>query len=480
MTRHTLGQSLVSPKWRTTNMSQWLFRNVVAIGRWGTRASGTLLLWGWVGFGAACSSDEKPPADPAPLPLPTGEVNVEVSYPNAVAESVTAVLHAWVLAEREGARVSEDRANFNCASLIGGSLDPYDLTLVRRADVASTEDVRRITAQHVAPGDGLVYVEAGSFNGEAEFAGCSPTTVTTVAVGATVELAQAKVFDCANPDTEDGSPCDDGRLCTVGETCDNGTCGDGAARDCDFGADSCHAGQCNETEGCVVQPLPNGTSCDDEAFCTEGDACSDGECVGTARDCAEDAATCQIAVGCDETNDRCVTTPASFGTTCDDGLFCTEFDTCNGVGSCTGTTRNCAIGVPQCQVNAGCDDVNDTCITSNSLAGSFCSDGLFCTDDACNGSGACVGTAIDCSAFGDDICSVGTCDELAGGFCEATPFAPGTDCGSALSCTADICDGAGTCDTGTDLPDTTPCDDGDDLTSPDACSGGLCVGTPPP
>ena len=89
MTRHALGLGLVLPKWRTTSMSQWVFRKVVASGRWGTRASGTLLLWGLVGFGTACSSDENPPADPAPLPLPTGEVNVEVSYPNAAAESVT-------------------------------------------------------------------------------------------------------------------------------------------------------------------------------------------------------------------------------------------------------------------------------------------------------------------------------------------------------------------------------------------------------
>jgi hypothetical protein len=436
-------------------------------------------LAGLVGFAGACSSDEAAPRDPAPVPLPTGEVNVEVSYPNAAAESVTAVLHAWVLAEREGARVSDERASFSCASLIGGSLDPYDLTLIRRADVASTEDVRRITALHVAPGEGLVYVEAGGFDGVAELAGCAPTSVTTVAVGATVELAQAKVFDCNNPDTEDGSPCDDGRLCTVGETCDDGECGDGSARDCDFGADSCHAGQCNETDGCVVQPLPNGTSCNDEAFCTEGDACNDGECLGALRDCAEDVATCQVAIGCDETNDRCVTTSAPFGTSCNDGLFCTEIDTCNSFGTCTGTVRDCTTGVPQCQVNAGCDDVSDTCLRSNTLNGSFCDDGLFCTAvDSCNGLGACVGTARDCSAF-DDECNVGTCDELLS-TCEATPLGSGTACGVGVSCTADTCDGDGVCETSVaPRPITTPCDDFDDFTTPDECDGaGLCIGGP--
>ena len=95
--------------------------------------------------------------------------------------------------------MSEDRAKFNCASLIGGSLDPYDLTLVRRADVASRRTSRGITAEHVAPGDDLVYVEAGGFKGEAEFAGCCRGQRADHGGRRSVELTQAKMFDCREP-----------------------------------------------------------------------------------------------------------------------------------------------------------------------------------------------------------------------------------------------------------------------------------------
>ena len=206
------------------------------------------------------------------------------------------------------------------------------------------------------PGDYLVYAEAGGFGGEAEFAGCAAASVLTTAVSASLELTRAKIFDCSDPDTEDGSPCDDGRLCTVAEVCDNGTCGDGVARDCDFGADSCNAGTCDETNGCVIEPLADGSPCNDNLFCTGVDTCSDGECVGAPRNCASEAEACQVSLRCDEELDICVTQNAGLGTTCDDGLYCTVGETCDSFGECGGgTTRDCATGVPECQIAAGCD-----------------------------------------------------------------------------------------------------------------------------
>lgn len=457
-----------------------------------------------LGGAGACSSDDDGPADPADAPLPTGAVSIEVSYPDTTAASVTAVLRAWVLAERAGASPDEERGKFNCASLVGGSLDPYDLSLVRRADVASVEDVTRVTAEHVAPGDALVYVEAGGFGGEAEFAGCVATSVLNAEVSASVELSRAKIFDCSDPDTEDGSPCDDGRLCTVGETCDGGSCGDGVARDCGFAADGCNAGTCDEEDGCVIQPLADGTACDDDLFCTGSDACSAGECVGSARNCAAEAEACQVAVRCDEELDLCVTADAPFGTTCDDGLFCTVSDQCDSFGTCSGSTRDCVSGVPQCQVAAGCDETADTCLTANALSGSPCDDTLFCTDfDQCDGLGACAGTARDCSASVTGECQVPVCDETLNS-CGALDADPGTSCEDGLFCTtADSCNELGTC-VGGPAPDcsaeadqcntgvcdegssscqpepVTPglsCDDGDDLTTGDACDAfGACVG----
>lgn len=464
---------------RRTNMSSGLGRRR---GRWndGSGAlAGALLVGVGLGLFAACSGDDD--ADSGEPELPTGEVSIEVSYPTETAMTVTAVVHAWVLAERPGANVSEERAKFNCASLIGGTLDPYDLTLVRLADVAETEELTRITASHVAPGDALVYVEAGGFDGEAEFAGCSETTVGEATVSASVQLSRAKIFDCADPDTEEDSPCDDGRLCTVGETCQDGECRGGAPRDCSFGADSCHAGTCDEETGCSVQPLANGTPCDDDLFCTQSDVCSDGECVGAARDCADDALTCEVAIGCDEQLDECVMTDAPFGTTCDDGLFCTVSDQCDGFGSCTGSARDCFTGVPQCQQSAGCDEALDQCATVPQTLGTFCDDGLFCTgsNDQCDGLGACVGgTPVDCSGL-DDECNVGVCDDTFD-TCDTSPRSSGTACNVGLTCTADTCDGLGSCSTATGSfrPASTVCDDGDVGTTGDVCDGsGTCAGT---
>lgn len=487
-------------------MSQRVFREL-----WGgfrLSVSAALVAGVTMGVVSACSGDDDP-GDPADAPLPTGAVSVEVTYPDATAASVTAVLRAWVLAEREGASASDERGKFNCASLIGGSLDPYDLTLSRLADEASVEDVTRVTAQHVPPGDYLVYAEAGSFGGEAEFAGCAAASVLTAEVSASLTLTRAKIFDCSDADTEDGSPCDDGRLCTVGEVCDNGTCGDGVARDCGFAADGCNAGTCDETNGCVITPLADGTPCDDDLFCTGTDTCSEGECVGAPRNCATDAPACQVPVRCDEELDLCVTTDAPFGTTCDDGFFCTEFDTCDSFGTCQGTTRDCTTGVPQCQVAAGCDETADTCLTANALSGTFCDDTLFCTvSDQCDGLGACTGTARDCSA-GALECEVGTCDEVFDS-CQISDAPLGTTCEDGLFCTeSDTCDAFGTCVGGAE-PDCSgvadqctvgvcsesvssftcepvsadpglTCDDGDAGTINDQCDGfGTCEGVLPP
>jgi hypothetical protein len=482
--------------------------NQRGLGRlWGMARSSlgvALAALGLIGVVGACSGDDEP-TEPREPPPPTGAVSVEVTYPNATAASVTAVLHAWVLAEREGAEVSEERATFTCASLIGGSLDPYDLTLVRLADVATTEDVTRITAEHVAPGAALVYVEAGGFDGQAEFAGCGTTSVAGAPVAVALELSRAKIFDCANPETEDGSPCDDGQLCTVGETCDDGVCGDGAARDCGFAADGCNAGSCDEADGCVIQPLANGTACDDGLFCTATDSCVDGQCIGSSSDCATEVGTCQVVVGCNEETNQCITASAPYGTTCDDGLFCTLQDQCDSFGTCFGTTRDCTSEASQCETAFGCDESADACITTPDTAGTFCDDGLFCTvNETCDGLGACAGGAArDCSGFALE-CEVASCDETLD-TCAVADAPAGTSCDDGSFCSdGDECDGFGLCTSGSTEPDCssfddecnvgicgslsdaceadplpqgTACDDGDELTTDDECDGlGTCAG----
>lgn len=461
---------------RRTSMKSGVFGGLVSKRRNVGGSVALLLVSGIVGLTGACSGDDE--ADPnADVPLPTGEVNIDIAYPDATAQSVTAVVHAWVLAEREGATAGDERAKFNCASLIGGTLDPYDITLTRLADVAETEELTQITAPHVAPGQALVYVEAGDFGGSIELAGCAEAMVERAAVSASVALRKAKVFDCDDPDTEDDSPCDDGQLCTVGETCNNGSCGGGAPRDCSFGADGCHAGTCSEDTGCTVQPLADGTPCDDDLFCTSGDTCAEGECSGTLRDCTDEATTCQTPVRCDEQLDTCVMADASYGTPCDDGLFCTVTDFCDSFGSCSGSARDCSGVAPTCQINAGCDETLDVCAMINQSPGVSCNDGLYCTEaDQCDGLGACSGTPLDCSGYGDE-CNVGYCDELSFG-CDTSPGNSGAACNVGISCTLDTCDSFGSCTpSASPRPAETSCDDSLPGTLGDVCDeAGNCSG----
>src|SRR6185369_4968057 len=127
-------------------------------------------------------------------------------------------------------------------------------------------------------------------------------------------------------------------------------------------------------------------------------------------------------------------------------------------------------------------------------SGTACSsDGNVCTDDRCNGAGACVHAAntapCDDQLFcnGSDTCSGGTCSVhagnpcLAGGECNhtcsenpRTCAAPaGTTCSAdANGCTDDICNGAGQC---IHPPNSAPCNDGVFCNGTDHCSGGSCA-----
>jgi cysteine-rich repeat protein len=66
-----------------------------------------------------------------------------------------------------------------------------------------------------------------------------------------------------------------------------------------------------------------------------------------------------------------------------------------------------------------------------------------------------------------DVCSAGDC--VGGG--------PTLDCDDGQVCTTDLCDSTLGCTT---VPNTLPCTDGNPCTSGDTCSGGVCVGGPPP
>jgi hypothetical protein len=225
--------------------------------------------------------------------------------------------------------------------------------------------------------------------------------------------------------------------------------------------DPCAGGpQCADTcnEGLDTCNLPNGTACNDGLFCTSADACSAGACVGSGDPCTGGG---QCADTCDEGLDTC---NIPNGTPCDDGLFCTTVDTCTG-GICSGTGDPCA-GGQQCADT--CDEGLDTCDLPN---GTLCSDGLFCTAlDVCL-TGVCVGMDDPCAGGGE---CANSCDEIAD-TCSLPAGIPCTD--DANLCTDDACDGFGAC---AHPANNEPCDDGLLCTLVDFCQGGACVGQVPP
>jgi hypothetical protein len=294
-----------------------------------------------------------------------------------------------------------------------------------------------------------------------------------------------------------GASCSDGLFCTTGDAC-------------------------TALGVCVAQPR----SCDDGLLCTL-DGCDE----------ANDRCTNNITVGCvvggtcvlpgaDDPGNPCKSCNAlisntgfsnkSAGALCTDGLFCTTGDACDGAGSCTSSPRNCEDGLG-CTVN-GCDEAADACNASlaggclisgtcvaagsddptnacrscnpavstltytNKVAGTGCSDGLFCTTgDACSAVGQCTGAPRACDPGGQGCSSV--CDEaqdvcraeaggcLIDGACIAAGSDdPGNSCRSCVptsSTTAWTNKGSGT-----------SCSDGAYCTTADACNGaGACVGS---
>jgi hypothetical protein len=144
--------------------------------------------------------------------------------------------------------------------------------------------------------------------------------------------------DCIhNPIPHNGDSCDDGDLCTVVDTCDDGTCG-GTAKDCSSLDDQCNVGICDtETGDCIEDTTTlHGDPCDDGVQCTVDDTCNKGTCDSTAKDCSSLNDQCNVGI-CDTGTGNCVQDPTpKNGDPCDDGSQGTLNDTCSD-GVCAGS-----------------------------------------------------------------------------------------------------------------------------------------------
>jgi len=120
---------------------------------------------------------------------------------------------------------------------------------------------------------------------------------------------------CVKQAKPDGTSCDDGQYCSVNESCTAGVCGGGVPRDCP--GDPCNIGVCIEaSKVCAKEPQPNGTLCNDGKYCTVNESCTAGVCGGgVPRDCSYLNTTCTVGK-CSETYNLCYGDAVPNGTSC--------------------------------------------------------------------------------------------------------------------------------------------------------------------
>jgi len=205
----------------------------------------------------------------------------------------------------------------------------------------------------------------------------------------------------------------------------------------------------------------------DSGSSDESDGCADG-CMTTSAECSDDCT--QLSDECNEgvcEAGSCVAQPRDEGSSCDDGLFCTEGDTCT-AGVCGGTEMECPSDDP-CTAGV-CDEDADACGAEPIGDGGSCDDADLCTGDGTCMAGACEPGPDLCAEL-DTECSAGTCNPELG--CEMMPANDGGACDAANPCGQSTCV-AGSCVLTVPLNDGAGCEDGDFCTFGDVCSAGIC------
>ena len=246
-------------------------------------------------------------------------------------------------------------------------------------------------------------------------------------------VCEEGVCSCQNPAAENGASCVvDANACTVGDTCQDGECVQGALDDMDDG-NPCTAGVC--VKG-VIEQKPLDGPCSDGDPCTVGDTCILAQCVPDAlKECPD--LPCAEAGWCDSDVGDCVYDFKADGTACDAG------NACGGEGVCLSG---------QCELEENpCDDLNP------------------CTADICGADGSCQNLPLEDGTLCEDsaACTVSTCKS---GLCQPVE---GAGCDDGNPCTLDECDETGSCSY-TSLEDGTSCGDDDVCNGEELCQSGSC------
>ena len=224
--------------------------------------------------------------------------------------------------------------------------------------------------------------------------GGSPRDCSASGTGCVDGTCDEEQDDCIGENLPDGTGCDDESACTTDEACLAGQC-TGTPTDCSHLAGPCSQGVCDPADGtCQAVPANDGMVCDDANACSSSDRCQEGSCTGTPVDCSYLDGPCSQGA-CDPMTGTCQVEPASEGSPCDDELFCTDGDSCV-AGSCQGSAKVCPGDSGDTCQQPTCDEDSDQCLITAAPDGSVCDDGNACTNDEICTGGVCLGTE-DCA-----------------------------------------------------------------------------------
>ena len=282
-------------------------------------------------------------------------------------------------------------------------------------------------------------------------------------------------------ETNNNQQCDDNDMCTISDVCVNGTC-QGTPIICNE-TTQCKNHTCNKHTG-MCEFIFLIQSCNGSNLCTENNTCINGECIGEMKNC-DDTNICTTDF-CNITNGMCVSVNNTLS--CDDGLLCTENDTCID-GICIGTPVICDLDT-QCS-NHTCNPLTGLCETSLIIGN--CSDNNNCTENDTCTNGECIGVNKECDDMNScttNFCNItnGECvttnntspcndldmctqnDMCIGGICQGTPVI----CNPNTECTNNTCNKhTGDCEM---IILSGNCTDGDFCTINDVCTNGVCIG----
>lgn len=234
--------------------------------------------------------------------------------------------------------------------------------------------------------------------------------------------AVGKACGAAANDCSQRDTCDAQGICRANDLPADTACGDSASSDCD------EPDACDGRGVCQARRVPNETSCEDGLFCTDGDSCQGGSCVpsgnrncGANQACNEGANQCQCQ-GCVVGNvcfARNALDPNNTCRICDPSRSTTAFSA--NVGA------NCGSGPATCSAQDTC---NAQGVCQPNHTSDSCNDNLFCTaTDRCQ-NGACLGSGAACVA--NQTCNENSNQCVCQGLtlsC-ASPLGAGSGCGS--------------------------------------------------